>query len=139
MQRTYLVIPGGNNDLERELRRNLSTATVSVVTDPAKATATLLILRAQRFRRVLSVNYLGRPVEKEVAYQVEFSLSTPNGILIKPQTLTLTRNFAYNEAQVLGDTEQANELYAALQRDMAQLILFRVEALNRPAGPTPSH
>lgn len=139
MQRTYLVVPAGNNDLVRELRRSLSTDTISLTDDPDKATATLTVLSARQFTRVLSVSNIGRPVEEEVAYQVQFSLATPAGILIAPQTLILKRNYAYDEANVLGDAEQANVLYAALQRNMAQLILFRVEALNRPAGPTPSH
>lgn len=134
MQRTYLVIPGGNDDLVRELRRNLSTDTVSVTEDATKATATLTVLSAQRLRRVLSVNSVGRAVEQEVAYQVQFSLATPNGTLIKPQTLILKRNYAYDEANALGDAEQADVLYAALQRDMAQLILFRIEAIGRHAG-----
>lgn len=139
MQKTYLVVPGGNNDLERELRRNLSTDTISLTQDPTKATATLDILSAQKLRRVLSVNSLGRPVEQEVAYQVQFSLTTPKGILIAPQTLILKRNYAYDEANALGDAEQADVLYAALQRDMAQLILFRIEAIGRHAKATGGH
>ncbi|MGH8372386.1 MAG: LPS assembly lipoprotein LptE [Gammaproteobacteria bacterium] len=139
MQRTYLVIPGGNDDLVRELRRNLSTDTVSVTEDATKATATLKVLSAQRLRRVLSVNSVGRAVEQEVAYQVQFSLSTPAGTLIKPQTLILKRNYAYDEANALGDAEQADVLYAALQHDMAQLILFRIEAIGRHADAVRSH
>lgn len=139
MQRTYLAIPGGNDELVRELRRNLSTDRVMVTDDPTKATATLTVLTAQRLGRVLTVNNLGRPVEQEVAYQVQFSLTSPNGTLISPQTLTLKRNYAYDETNALGDTEQANVLYAGLQRDMAQLILFRIEAVGRHDSPAGSH
>lgn len=135
MRETYLVIPSGNAELVRELRRSLSTGTATVTEDPTRATATLTVLSAQRLRRVLSVNNLGRPVEQEVAYQVQFSLASPNGMLIKPQTLTLKRNYAYDEANALGDAEQADALYASLQRDMAQLILFRIEAIGRHTNP----
>ncbi|HEX6549708.1 MAG TPA: LPS assembly lipoprotein LptE, partial [Gammaproteobacteria bacterium] len=99
----------------------------------------LTVLSAQRLRRVLSVNNLGRPVEQEVAYQVQFSLTSPDGTLISPQTLTLKRNYAYDEANALGNAEQSDVLYVALQRDMAQLILFRIEAVGRHAGPAGSH
>lgn len=139
MQRTYLVIPAGNDELVRELRRNLSTDRAMVTEDPTAATATLTVLSAQRLRRVLSVNNLGRPVEQEVAYQVQFSLTSPDGTLISPQTLTLKRNYAYDEANALGNAEQSDVLYAALQRDMAQLILFRIEAVGRNASPAGSH
>lgn len=139
MQRTYLNIPSGNPDLVRALRRSLSTDTISVVDDPTLATATLNILSAQRLKRVLSVNNIGRPLEEEVAYQVQFSLTTPKGILIAPQTLIQKRNYAYDEANALADSEQANVLYAALQDDMAQLILLRIEAIGRHAGVAGGH
>lgn len=139
MQRTYLAIPGGNDALVRELRRNLSTDRTMVTEDPTKATATLTVLSAQRLRRVLTVTNLGRPAEQEVAYQVQFSLSSPDGTLIEPQTLTLKRDYAYDEANALGDAAQAEVLYAALQRDMAQLILFRIEAIGRRTSPAGSH
>lgn len=139
MQRTYLNIPGGNNDLVRELIRSLSTARTTVVSDPTQATATLNILSAQKLQRVLSVSNIGRPLEKEVAYQVQFSLTSPKGTLIGPQNLVVKRNFAYDEANALGDSEQAAVLYAAMQHEMAQLILFRIEALTRHAAGTGSH
>lgn len=139
MRMTYLAIPSGNNELMRELRRSLTTDTASVTDDPTKATATLTILSALQLTRVLSVNNLGRPVEQEVAYQVRFSLTTPTETLIQPETLTLKRNFAYDEANALGDAEQAGVLYASLQREMAQLILFRVGAIDHRAKAPGSH
>ena len=111
----------------------------SVVNDPAQATATLNILSAQKLQRVLTVSNIGRPLEKEVAYQVRFSLTTPTGTLIGPQNLIVKRNFAYDEANALGDSEQAAVLYAAMQHEMAQLILFRIEAINRHAAGIGSH
>ncbi|MGH8283129.1 MAG: LPS assembly lipoprotein LptE [Gammaproteobacteria bacterium] len=131
MQRTYIASPGGNTELVRELRRSLVTPTTAVTDDATSATATLNILNAQRFQRVLSVSNTGQPLEYQVAYQVQFSLTTATRTLIAPQTLTLTRNYAYDVANTLGDTEQANVLYNALESNMAQLILFRLEAAGR--------
>ncbi|HET7649367.1 MAG TPA: LPS assembly lipoprotein LptE [Gammaproteobacteria bacterium] len=139
MQRTYLNVPSGNQTLLRELQRSLSSGSTSVVGDPTLSTATLNVLSAQQIQRVLSVSNIGRPLEKEVAYQVQFSLTTPKGTLIQPQTLTLKRTFAYDEANALGDAEQAQVLYDSLQRDMAQLILFRIEAIGRHSGATGVH
>ncbi|MGH3627541.1 MAG: LPS assembly lipoprotein LptE, partial [Sciscionella sp.] len=78
-------------------------------------------------------------VEVELAYQVQFSLITPAGTLIPLQTLTLKRNYAYDEAKALGNSEESDELYAALQHDMAQLILFQIEAIGRHANAVGSH
>lgn len=134
MQHTYIADAGGNVELVRELRRNLSTGTTSITDDAAAATATLNILNAQRFQRVLSVSNTGQPLEYQVAYQVQFSLTTPKQTLLAPQTLTLTRNYAYDIANTLGDTEQANVLYKSMEDNMAQLILFRLEARGREAA-----
>jgi LPS-assembly lipoprotein len=134
MLRTYIVDSGGNTELVRELRRNLNTATTSVTDDATRATATLTILNAQRFQRVLSVSNAGQPLEYQVAYRVQFSLTAPEKTLVAPQTLTLTRNYAYDIANTLGDAEQANVLYKALEDNMAQLILFRLEAVGRAEG-----
>lgn len=137
MQHTYIADAGGNTELVRELRRNLSSAATSVTDDASTATATLNILSSQRFQRVLSVSNTGQPLEYQVAYQVQFSLTTPGKTLIAPQTLTLTRNYAYDIANTLGDTEQANVLYKSMEDNMAQLILFRLEASGRQAAARP--
>ena len=135
MQRTYIADAGGDTELVRELRRNLITPTTKVTGDATTATAVLNILKSQRFQRVLSVSNTGQPLEYQVAYEVQFSLTAAGGkTLLAAQTLT--RNYAYDVANVIGDTEQANVLYNALESDMAQLILFRLEAAGRrmPGG-----
>ena len=137
MQHTYIADSGGNTELVRELMRNLRTAATSVTNDATAATATLNILNSQRFQRVLSVSNTGQPLEYQVAYQVQFSLTAPGKTLIAPQTLTLTRNYAYDIANTLGDTEQANVLYKSMEDNMAQLILFRLEASGRRAAIKP--
>ncbi len=134
MKLTYISAPGGDAELIRELRRNLSTPVTAVTESAATATATLNILDSRRYQRVLSVSNTGQPVEYQVAYQVRFSLTAGGKVLMSPQTLTLTQNYAYDVANVIGDTEQANVLYAAMERNMAQLILFRLEAAGRTLG-----
>ena len=132
MQHTYINDSGGNVELVRQLRRSLITPSTSVTDDATKATATLNILSARQYQRVLSVSNTGQPLEYQVAYQVQFSLADAHGqTLIAPQTLTLTRNYNYDVANALGDVEQANVLYKAMEDNMAQLILFRLQALGR--------
>lgn len=134
MKLTYISAPGGDAELIRELRRNLNTPVTAVTENAATATATLNILHSQRYQRVLSVSNTGQPLEYQVAYQVQFSLTAGGRVLMSPQTLTLTQDYAYDVANVIGDTEQANVLYAAMERNMAQLIMFRLEAAGRALG-----
>lgn len=135
MQRTYINDSSGNTELVRELRRSLITPTTNVTDDATSATSTLNILSGRQFQRVLSVSNTGQPLEYQVAYQVKFSVTDTDGqTLIEPQILTLTRNYAYDTANTIGDAEQADVLYKAMQDNMAQLILFRLQALGRSAG-----
>ena len=135
MQRTYINDASGATDLVRQLRRSLITPATKVTDDATAATATLSILSARQYQRVLTVSNTGQPLEYQVAYQVQFSLTDAHGkTLIEPQTLTLTRNYAYDIANTLGDTEQANVLYKSMEDNMAQLILFRLQALGRSPG-----
>lgn len=129
MQHTYIADSGGNTELVRELHRTLTTPTTSVTTDATTATAVLNILNAREYQRVLSVSNTGQPLEYQVAYQVQFSLTAGGKTLIEPQKLTLTQTYSYSATNVLGDTEQAKTLYKALQDQMVQLIMLRIEAV----------
>ncbi len=134
MQRTYIANAGNNTELVRALSRSLHTPTTSVTIDATTATAVLNILDSKRSQRVLSVSNTGQPLEYQVAFQVLFSLTTAGGkTLIEPQQLTLTRSYNYSTTSIIGDTEQADLLYKALQDNMAELIMFRIDAANRHA------
>lgn len=133
MQRLYISAGSSDAALVRELRRSLTSDSTRIVSDAAESSATLGILGAQQLSRVLTVNNLGQPTEYEVAYQVDFNLQADGIMLIPRQTLTLTRNYAYSVSNAIGNQEQANVLYGALSQDMAQLIVFRIEAAARVA------
>ena len=140
MQRTYISDKENDVQLVRELSRYLTTPTTSVTRDAAKATAILYILKSRRYERVLSVSNTGQPLVNQVAYVVNFSLATHSGeTLIPTQRLILTRQYNYNTANMVGNTEQSNILYKAMVQDMVQLILFRLEALtHKPSAQTTS-
>ena len=131
MQRTYIVSSSNDRGLVRELYRSISTPTTAITNDVTSATAVLNLLNVQHIQRVLSVSNTGQPLEFQVAYRVEFSLTANGQTLIAPQTLVLTRNYDYSAGNPLADTQQANVLYASMERDMAQLIMFKLEALGR--------
>ncbi|MGA9854105.1 MAG: LPS assembly lipoprotein LptE [Gammaproteobacteria bacterium] len=135
MQRTYIADSGGNSELVRALSRSLDTPKTHVIDNATTATATLNILNSQKLQRVLSVSNTGQPLEYQVAYQVQFSLITAGGkTLVAPQKLTLTRNYNYSTTNTIGDTEQSDLLYKALEDNMAELIMFRIDAASRDAS-----
>ncbi|HSC47326.1 MAG TPA: LPS assembly lipoprotein LptE [Gammaproteobacteria bacterium] len=137
MRIIYVSSSGQNADLVRELRRNLATEDTQVVLDPATATATLAILRAEQSSRPLTFNYLGRPTEYEAAYHVEFSMMAGGVVIMPPQVLSLTRSYNFSTSNAVGNEEQANAVFTALTHEMAQLIVFRIQAAAKRLAPAP--
>lgn len=138
MRVIYVSSTGHNADLVRELRRNLATEDTDVVLDPSTATATLSILRAAQSSRPLTFSYLGRPIEYEAAYQVEFSMIAGGVVIMPPQVLSLSRSYNFSASNAVGNEEQANAVFTALTHEMAQLIVFRIQAAAKSLAPAPS-
>lgn len=135
------ITKGSGVNLTRDLRRILATDSTNVVDDPALATTVLKIDDVNRSSRLMAIsgagNQAGSPVEYRVTYQVEFSLLVGNTMLIEPQTLVLTRTYNYNVSDAIGNQEQEEGLYNAMATDMAQLIVFRIQAAAKSASRPP--
>lgn len=135
MARTYIQAPASVPDFTRQLSRLLSSDHTQVVNDPAQATATLVVTRVAPGQRVLSVNAEGRPREYEISLTVDFALQAKSGeTLLKSQTITLTRSYSFNENDILSAGRETAMLNRALQRDVAQQVAWRLEAISQKAG-----
>ncbi|HEX5313394.1 MAG TPA: LPS assembly lipoprotein LptE [Gammaproteobacteria bacterium] len=122
--------PYGN--LENLLRRSLARSGVAVVAERGKASAVLTILRESSERRVRAVNADGRPAEYALDYRVRYQLLGDDGaVLLAPQSLHLSRDYAYSPTVELGVGREQSAILAELQADAARLILLRLEALGR--------
>ena len=131
-----LYISGSiSSNLMRSLRRNLASDTTTIVDAPTLATAILDIRRASRSSSLLAISRTGQPLEYRVTYKLEFSLMVGNAILIEPQTLALTRTYNYNVQDAIGNQEQEEALESGMETDLAQLIVFRIQAAAKNALP----
>ena len=131
-----LYITGaGSTSLIRSLRRNLTSDSTTIVDDPTLASAILDINRAAGSSALLAVSSAGLPIEYRVTYTVQFSLMVGNAVLIEHQTIALTRTYNYNIQDAIGNEEQEQALYNGMQTDIAQLIVFRIQAAAKNAMP----
>jgi LPS-assembly lipoprotein len=136
-QMRAIYISGGEGDLARYLRRDLATDKTQIVDDLSLATSVLRITGVSRNSTLLAISSAGVPLEYKVYYKTEFSLMVGNSMLIEPQSLVLTRTYNYNIADAIGNEEQEEALYGAMAVDMAQLIVFRIQAAARSATQVP--
>lgn len=111
------------------LRRALSDSGAEIVTSSTAATSVLHITEDSWGERVTAVSAQGRPRELELSYRVTFELHGPTGALIESRTVTLAREFAVDERDVLGKAREAEVLRAGIVRDMVAAITRQVAAV----------
>lgn len=124
---TYLQADTSAGGIGRELSR-LDKFT----SDAGKAEAALQVISEGFDRRVLSVGRRGKVNEYEILYTVRFTVSDKAGKeLLAPTTINLTRDYQFDETQVLAKDSEEAVLRRDLVRDAAQQIVRRLQALNK--------
>jgi len=124
-----------SSPLGTELKRNLRAGdTVRVLNDASKAEALFDVLSETRGKAILSLNSLGRVREYSLSYTLVFQVRDANNRqLLPPTEITLRRNIAFDESQVLAKESEEALLYRDMQTDLVQQILRRLVAI-KPVG-----
>jgi LPS-assembly lipoprotein len=78
---------------------------------------------------VLSVSARNTPQEYEVYYDVAYSIDRGGREVVELQLLGLVRNLNFDETQVLAKDREEVLLRDAMARDLALLVMRRLEAL----------
>jgi len=138
----YLALPDDLSPFAVEMRRGLERVAASTTTSAGDA-GTIVRVRVDRTgRRVLAVSARNTPTEFEIFYVLEYSIDRNGTEVVAPQRLELTRNFSFDESLVLAKGHEEDILREALARDLADLVLRRLESLPSAAPPAqtdPSH
>jgi LPS-assembly lipoprotein len=127
MTRTFLDSPNRNSPFVASLRDALRLRGSELVESASLADAVLTISADDTGQRVLSVSARNIPREYEIYYAVTISLRAGSTSLMEPETIVVTRNYAYDETQVLGKSAEERLLREALAADLARQVLRRVE------------
>ena len=129
MATTYIDTDDRMSALYRSLSRALNDAGVVVTDLPAADAATLTIISEQTGQRVLSVSARNVPTEYEVFYTVQYALANGQQSLLTPRTLTLTRDYTYDENQVLGKAAEEQILRESIVEDLVRIIIKQIDAI----------
>jgi len=126
----YLAFPD-TSPLGTELKRNLrADKRVAIEPDAAKAEALFDVLAESRGKSILSLNSLGRVREYLLTYTLTFRVRDAQGReLLGPTEITLKRNLAFSEQQVLAKEAEEALLYRDMQSDIVQQIMRRLAAI----------
>ncbi|TQK06821.1 LPS assembly lipoprotein LptE [Herbaspirillum sp. SJZ107] len=128
----YIGFPD-NSALGTELKRNLRAGNVAIADSATAAEAQLVVLSENRGKQILSLNSLGRVREYLLTYTLSFTVRDPKGVeLMAPAEISLRRNMAFDETQVLAKESEEALLYRDMQADLVQQIMRRLAAM-KPA------
>jgi LPS-assembly lipoprotein len=129
MKTTYIQTADDYSLFYRKLRLQFQAAGVQLTDSPVDATATFSILLDATDQRVLSVSARNVPTEYEVYYSVRYTLRSGENVLLDPQFVTVTRDYTYNETQVLGKAHEEDVLREAIVEDLVRIVLKQISAL----------
>ncbi len=121
------------------LRIELESAGSRITTDAGEATAILTLVSERSLQRVLSVGRSGKASEYELYEEVTFALRDSEGReLLKPQTLSQTRDMVFDENQLLGKVSETDKLREQMRRSLARQIITRIRTglqAHEPVAP----
>lgn len=117
-------------ELRRQLRANPG---VEIVDSMAQAQLVLDSLVDQRLRTAASSTATGLVSDLSLRAQFRFRVRNPAGTVLIPDTeLNVARDMAYSETSALAKEQEADQLFQAMQTDIARQVLRRLAALPAP-------
>ena len=128
-----LYVPASSS-LTVELKRNIAAGTQTKLVDtPDAAQARLVFQQDSREKVILSLDSAGRVREYQLRSTVAIRVVDGRGLEYLPlNTITLTRDVSFNDAQVLAKESEEALLYRDMQTDMVQQVLRRLGAARAP-------
>lgn len=132
MQRPYVSFKDSYTDFAREFDRSLRGAGARIAGTGQQASATVDITQDEAVLRVLSVSALNIPTEYELIYTVTVSVSADGRELLAPQTLSLSRDYSFQENRLLAKENEQDILRAQMARELATIVLRRLGSLKSP-------
>jgi LPS-assembly lipoprotein len=129
LDRVYLSAKDELSPFAVELRRALDSAGASTAISAGESDAVVRIIEDRTGKRVLSVSTRNTPQEYQIYYEVEYSVQRGDQQVVAPQKVELTRAISFSESDVLAKDREERILRDAMARDLADLVLRRLESL----------
>jgi outer membrane lipopolysaccharide assembly protein LptE/RlpB len=74
-------------------------------------------------QRTLAVSARNIPTDYELRYTVTFDVKGPDAEILAPQTITLSRDYSFEENVLLAKEHEADILRAQMARDLATMAM----------------
>jgi LPS-assembly lipoprotein len=130
LAKPYLSVKDPYTDFAREFERQLKSSGALLQVGRQDATATIEVTKDQVEQRTLAVSARNIPTDYELRYTVTFEVKGPDAQILAPQTITLSRDYSFEEDVLLAKEHEADILREHMARDlvtMAMRVLSRVK------------
>src|ERR1700722_13253814 len=118
LARPYLSLKDPYTDFSREFEHQLKASGATVQTVRANSTASIEVTKDLVERRTLSVSATNIPTEYELTYTVIFSVMGADKELLAPQTLSLSKDYSFEENALLAKEHEADIIRQQMARDL---------------------
>jgi LPS-assembly lipoprotein len=132
-RRVYILTSDELTPFAVELRRAIGRSGGAIASGSAAADIVVRIERDRSGRRVLSVSARNTPQEYEIYYNVEYTVERDGQQVVERQPLELIRNLSFDQSQLLAKDREEAILRDAMARDLAMLVVRRLESLDETA------
>ncbi len=123
LAKPYLSVKDPYTDFSREFERQLKSSGASLQLGRQDATATIEVTKDLIEQRTLAVSARNIPTDYELRYTVTFDVRGPDEQILPPQTLTLSRDYSFEENELLAKEHEADILRAQMARDLATMAM----------------
>lgn len=127
-QAVYVQGMNQNDPVYQALQRLFLNTRSQLVTDPNKATATLVIDKNMTERRVAVVTPQASVQAYELYRQINFHIKLADGQRTPEQTISLARNYNYDPTGVIASNSNEAQIRLELANRLAQLLFYRLSA-----------
>jgi LPS-assembly lipoprotein len=130
LAKPYLSVKDPYTDFAREFERQLKSSGASLQPGRQDASATIEVTKDLVEQRTLSVSARNIPTDYELRYTVTFAVKGADAEILAPQTITLSRDYSFEENVLLAKEHEADILRAQMARDLSTMairVLSRVK------------
>src|SRR5580698_9175287 len=131
LARPYLSLKDPYTDFSREFEHQLKSAGAALQPARAGATATIDVTRDQVAQRTLSVSAANIPTEYELTYTVTFSVQEDGKDVLPSQTISLSKDYSFNQNVELAKEHEADIIRQQMARDLVAIAMHRLTSLKK--------
>ena len=129
LARPYLSLKDPYTDFSREFEHQLKNSGATLQVVRANSTATIDVTKDVVEQRTLSVSAKNTPTEYELIYTVTFTVQGTDKELLAPQTISLSRDYSFEENVLLAKEHEADILRQQMARDLVSIAMRRLTSL----------